>query len=333
MDLKRIDELSSGLEWYLKQLSNFTSEMKEVRDALRELRESHERSQNYEVQKLQQQIAALTEAFKQQGIIPPNVYEIELESLRGLIGGSEWPQAIPEERICLTSGKHIERANGILNIFVSEYLKDKKFLDFGCGEGHVVAAAKKNEASLAIGYDIKNQWEDASNLTPDWTEIQKNAPYDVILLHDVLDHIEMYDPIEALKKVKSVMSPDGHIYVRNHPWSSRHGGHLYLRKNLAFLHLVFDSVELTRIGGLEAEYNIKVHTPLETYRYWFEQADLKIDSEIATKTPVEDFFKKTAVVYGRLAKHWGEGQDPFGHMEIDFVEYVVSSGVSDHQIL
>ena len=162
MDLKRIDELASGLEWYLKQLSNFTSELKDVRDALRELRESYERSQNYEVQLLKQQLASLTEAFKQHGVVLPNNYELELENIRNLLEGSEWPLAVPEGRICDTESKQVERANGIINIFVSEYLKDKKFLDFGCGEGQVVLAANKNEASYSIGYDIKKKWDEAT---------------------------------------------------------------------------------------------------------------------------------------------------------------------------
>ena len=333
MDLKRIDELAAGLEWYLKQLSNFTTGLHEVRDELRQMREAYERNQNYELQRLQQQVVALTEALKNQGVVPASQYELELEQIKGLLASEEWPVAVPPDRICNSDEKQIDRANGIINLFVSEYLKDKRFLDFGCGEGHTVEVAMKNEAAFVMGYDIKSQWKVYNNLTDDWALVEQSAPYDVILVHDVLDHIEQYDPIEALKKIKSVMSPDGHIYVRNHPWSSRHGGHIYLQKNLAFLHLILDEVELTRVGGLEAEYNIKVRTPLETYRHWFDQAGLKVESEMPIKTPVEDFFKKSISLYGRLAKQWEVGQDPFVHMEIDFVDYVLSSGISDHQIL
>jgi len=333
MDIKRIEELASGLDWYLRQLSNFTSDLKDVRKALIQLRESHERSQSYEIQKLQQQLSALTEVLKQQGIVPPSVYELELEDIRRIMNSSDWPLAVPDERICDSDDKQLDRAKGIVNIFISEYLKDKRFLDFGCGNGHTVTAALTNEAAFALGYDIKNQWSEGFNCTVEWDEVVKNAPYDIILMHDVLDHIEMYDPIEALRKVKSVMSSDGRIYIRNHPWSSRHGGHLYQKKNLAFLHLIFDEVELTRIGGLEAEYNIKVFTPVETYRHWFSQADLRIDSEVLIKTPVEDFFKENNVICGRLSKHWEDDQNQFAYLEIDFVEYVVSQEISDHQII
>lgn len=331
MDIKRIDELAVGLESYLKQFSGLINGLHEAKHELKQLREAYDRSQSHELQELKQQVAALTEALKNHGIVTPNKYELELDQIKGLLD-ADWPLAVPSDRICSSESKQIERANGIVNLFVSEYLKDKRFLDFGCGEGHCVAAAQRNEASFAMGYDIKPQWEACSNLTDDWDEVEKNGPYDVILVHDVLDHIEHYDPIEALKKMKSVLSSDGHIYVRNHPWSSRHGGHVYTQRNLAFLHLVLDDVELMRIGGLETSYNIKVRTPLETYHYWFEQSGLIVDSELPIKTPVENFFKDSVCLYNRIVKQWDEGQDPFVHMEIDFVDYVLSSSVKASDI-
>jgi len=328
MDLNRIDQLASGVEWYLKQLSNFTEELKGVREELKQLRLIHERNQDYEIEKMREQINALTEALKHQGISSPNEYEIELDRVRRLMS-ENWPLAIADDRICNTENKQKDRANGIVNLFISEYLKDKRFLDFGCGDGFVVEAAQVNEASFSIGYDIKNNLSD--NVTNDWNLVVENSPYDIVLLHDVLDHIEICNPIEALLKVKSVLSPDGRIYVRNHPWSSRHGGHLYLHKNLAFLHLVMDEVELTRVGGLEAEYNIKVITPLDTYRHWFDETGFKIDSEMVISSPIEDFFKNTPCISSRLSKLWPEG-NPYEHMKIDFVEYVLSMDMLNHQI-
>lgn len=328
MDLNRIDQLASGVELYLKQLSNFTEELKGVKEELKQLRFIHERNQDYEIEKMRDQIHALTEVLKCQGVASPNEYEIELNRIKELMSDN-WPLAIPDDRICNTESKQRDRANSIINLFILEYLKDKRFLDFGCGDGLVVEAAQVNEASFAIGYDIKNNI--SSNVTDDWDLVVDNSPYDIILLHDVLDHIEIHNPIEALLKVKSVLSPDGRIYVRNHPWSSRHGGHLYLHKNLAFLHLVMDEVELTRVSGLESEYNIKVITPLDTYRHWFNEVGFKIDSEMVISSPIESFFKDTPCIFNRLSKLWPEG-NPYDHMKIDFVEYVLSMEVLDHQI-
>lgn len=333
MDIKRIDELANGLEWYLKQLPSLITGLHEAKFELKQLREAYERSQSHELQELRQQLAAITETLKNQGLTPPSKYELEINQIKELLDVDGWPQAIGADRICTSESQQKERANGIINIFVSEYLKGKRFLDFGCGEGQCVSVAQKNEASFVIGYDIKPQWVyNDFNFTNEWADVEKNAPYDVILAHDVLDHIECYDPIEALKKMKSVLAIDGHIYVRNHPWSSRHGGHVYTQRNLAFIHLILDDMELMRIGGLEASYNIKVRTPLETYPYWFEQAGLTVDSELPIKTPVEDFFKESSCLYGRIMKQWDDEKDPFVHMEIDFVDYVLSTGVKASDI-
>lgn len=336
MDFKKIEEFAAGIDWYLKQLSSFTAELKEVKVALMDLKKSMERKEAYDISSMKAQIDHLTNELKKKDMSTFNEYEETLGGIRKAMNEG-WPLAVPQDRICLDEGQKDKRAKSVINLFVSEYLKDKKFLDFGCGDGRMALAARINEADFVIGYDIKEDWKVGKvggvDLTTDWTRVKDNAPYDVILVHDVLDHIEIYDPIEVLRMLKDLMTIDGHIYVMNHPWSSRHGGHLYLKNNLAFLHLAMDEVELMRIGGLKPDYSLKVITPIETYRYWFNEAGLKVDSETPIVTEVEEFFKVPNPVSERIVANWEEGVDPFAHMEIDFVEYVLSSGISDHQIL
>src|SRR5690606_19636109 len=104
-----------------------------------------------------------------------------------LIENSKWPIAVNPEIICATEEDKIDRAEGIIEIFITEKLQDKKFLDFGCGEGRVVEAAAKNGAKLAIGYDTNyhKDWEDRSgniHLTSDPDFVKENGPYDIVLL-------------------------------------------------------------------------------------------------------------------------------------------------------
>ena len=62
----------------------------------------------------------------------------------------------------------MDRAEGVVDILVEESLENKKFLDFGCGEGHMAKYAAK-ECSLSIGYDLqkseksKFDWESQEN--------------------------------------------------------------------------------------------------------------------------------------------------------------------------
>jgi hypothetical protein len=94
---------------------------------------------------------------------------------------------------------------------------------------------------------------------------------------------------------------------------------------------VLDEIELTRVYGVQSDHNIKVVTPLETYRYWFEQAGFVIKSELPTKTTVEPFFTMPSVINERLKKHWSTDVIQ-NYMEIDFVEYIVELKTRPQQI-
>ena len=62
-----------------------------------------------------------------------------------------WPAAVPQEMICETTEEaKLERARLILeDYFNSEsYLKNIKFLDFGCGEGHLQQYGDRSDNGL-----------------------------------------------------------------------------------------------------------------------------------------------------------------------------------------
>ena len=112
-----------------------------------------------------------------------------------------------------------ERADYILNDVVKFDLKGKKFLDFGCGAGHVADLASKVAAS-AYGFDIsrhKNEiWNSNSiNITSNWSNILSNGPYDLILAYDVFDHSK--SPMNDLIRLFSVLKPGGKAFFRLHP--------------------------------------------------------------------------------------------------------------------
>jgi len=248
-----------------------------------------------------------------------------LQGLKEMLDSGDWPAAVDPEQICAEdSDKKAARANNILDLFIGENLKDKKFLDYGCGSGEVVLEAAKREAR-AMGYDINPSTFDPESLllTADFEEVRKMAPFDIVLVHDVFDHIEHIDPLQALFQIKEILSPHGRMYVRNHPWSSRHGGHLYDAKNKAFMHLVFDEIELTRIGGYVADYNIRVVDPLGTYRYWFHETGFDIKEEYPIKHEVEKFFTQPSIVWEKLKAHWPDSETQINFLEIEFVEYIL----------
>lgn len=151
-----------------------------------------------------------------------------------------WPRAIYEGSIVNDEETRQRRANAIVQTFVN-LDKNKKFLDYGCGDSGCAEAASYI-CKFSIGYDIgiiKN-----ATATREWVDVIKHAPYDVILLYDTLDHIKIEELDDALLSIKSVSDENTVIRVKCHPWTSAHGGHLYYKHNKAFAHLFLESEEI-----------------------------------------------------------------------------------------
>lgn len=256
--------------------------------------------------------------------------EGEFEILKSLVNGNKWPRAVPNELICNAASEEdkTERAEGILELIVSRDLKGVNFLDMGCGEGHVAAKAAEKGASMSVGYDIKspNKLDPQENLilTNDWSKVLENAPYEAVLIYDVLDHVSDETPVEVLERTKSVLSPTGKIYVRCHPWCGRHGAHLYRKLNKAFIHVVFTDEELLEMGIPNDEPNQLVKSPLAEYRSWFKNAKLKVVEENISSTNPEQFFSKTKEVSDRITKRFGmkRGKFPAFQMKQNFVDFI-----------
>jgi 2-polyprenyl-3-methyl-5-hydroxy-6-metoxy-1,4-benzoquinol methylase len=261
----------------------------------------------------------------------------QFDDLKTLLNSSEWPDAVFKVQIADENSEDDkkERAEGIADVILPS-LDQKKFLDFGCGEGHVAKYAAKN-ANLSIGYETEKnpssqlEWEEKKEnllLTTDFEKVKAEGPYDIILIYDVLDHAKGESMTQVLEKAKSVLSDEGNIYLRCHPWASRHGGHAYRKINKAFVHLVLSEEELKEME-LELEFNNKVLYPLATYLKAIEDAGLaKVNEEEIDFQDVEPFFSENAVVKERLLKlygirEWGDSGRPAFQMSQCFVDYVL----------
>jgi 2-polyprenyl-3-methyl-5-hydroxy-6-metoxy-1,4-benzoquinol methylase len=252
----------------------------------------------------------------------------DFDELKSLLG--KWPVAVEEFLICKeTEDDKAERAEGIIDIAfyaLSDYLKgnikDKKFLDFGCGEGHVVKSLVKKEAK-AFGYDILQQgsfkWEEEKEmLTTDWEKIKANAPYDAVIVYDVLDHC--HDPVGALKQIKEI-TETAPIFCRCHPWPSPHGGHLYKKINKAYAHLIFTEEELHELG-VEVDFSQKTFMPMNDNAKWFNDSGVKSVKHDVQRIVVNDFFKNENVVSRRLSSQYN-GTFPEWQMGQEFNDYVL----------
>lgn len=232
-----------------------------------------------------------------------------------------WPLAVPENLISDNAESQMARATNVLYELVDD-LSDKKFLDFGCGKGYISDAAQRIFKATSVGYDIKE--------SPEWSQresqhficfntVKELAPYDIILLHDVLDHVD--NPKEILELCKDLKAPDGRIHVRFHPWASRTGANLHKSLNKAYLHLIFDDKELASLGVMSSEKTTKLDN-IAVYKEWIKEAGLMIKKESFVKRDVELFFTENAAILRRIKSNF-EGTFPRELLEIQFVDYVL----------
>lgn len=257
-----------------------------------------------------------------------NLVMTDFVELHNILLSDQWPVAVPPLAIGYTEEDKLNRASGILDIMISEDLENKKFLDFGCGEGHVPYLAVDEGVAVSVGYDIVAQnWENLTPakpnnyLTTSFDEVKSRGPYDIILVNDVVDHTNQ-DIVEILSNLKNILVDNGSVIIKCHPFTSRHATHLYKDLNKAYMHLVFTEQELEKIfNGKKGIFNRGIVKPLATYKYAFDKAGFKIMEErITPKSQVEAFFK-TPTIANRIMKNTGFDSFPEFQMSMDFIDF------------
>lgn len=259
----------------------------------------------------------------------------EFEELVATLHSDKWPEAVNKYLICDQNNpeEKLIRGRGILEFTVGGEIKGTKFLDFGCGEGYSTQVAAQKEALISVGYDVKESpnWHtvQSDNLlfTQDWSKVVENGPYDTILCFDVIDH-SYEEPKLLLDKMKSVLSENGKLYLRTHPWTSRHANHFYHTLNKAYIHLVFTPEELKFINPewnatSQFEFNIGITKPVITYKNLVENAKFTIEHVREMKEEVEQFFT-TPVIAKRIQTMTKMNSFPEFQMSLQFIDYVLT---------
>ena len=260
----------------------------------------------------------------------------EYTELRFLARSEYWPDAMDESEIVHENEEEkLHQAASILSTLVKSDLADKKVLHFGCKEGQTgYVGSTLFDTKLFVCYDDHHdKWKSYSgeNLiyTESWSEVQKHRPYDVIIVNDMIDHTQFFE--ESLRKMAAVKSSSGKIFVRCHPWASRHGCHLHKDLNKAFLHLVFSEDELYGMG-LKPLLTTPLLDPITSYRKMFAASGLSITDERITTREVELFFVHNTAINRRIREKWANSSNyeyangskfPREYMEIEFVDFTL----------
>ena len=254
------------------------------------------------------------------------------DQLKKALQSDTWPEAVNPNLICDPNSEQdkVERGRGIIELMIEEDLKKMKFLDAGCGEGHCAFLSAEYGTQVSIGFDIKeyDSWKgfkkDNFLLTSDFEEVKKHGPYDIITIFDVIDHIKGMEPVTFLQACKSVLSDNGKIYMRCHPFVSRHATHLYHELNKAYVHLVFTTEELKQLvpNSKHVEESTGVTHPIKTYGDYIEQAGLKVINRRDITEKVEPFFKIPKIAE-RIMKHAEFGHFPEFQLSVQFIDYIL----------
>jgi 2-polyprenyl-3-methyl-5-hydroxy-6-metoxy-1,4-benzoquinol methylase len=241
-----------------------------------------------------------------------------------MVKSDQWPEAVPNYLICLdTEEDKTDRAEGILE-YIETPIANKKFLDFGCGEGHVALKASK-DANKSVGYDIEKtgnlNWEQEGNclLTTKLENLKTHAPYDIILLYDVLDHCK--DPEEVLNQVKNLCDEKTEVYIRFHGFMSRHGTHLYKQINKAWAHIYLNEKEIEHMG-LKETYARKVYFPIKEQEELIFKCGFKKTKEKIVHCNVENYFQNPYLKKIQ-PKCYDSNSAPVWQMSQTFNDYII----------
>lgn len=239
-----------------------------------------------------------------------------------------WPEAFPSFMASKSSAQdQVNRANAVLDMMLDRNVEGMRFLDYGCGEGWIVQEILKRGVAESWGYDIEES-ENWPNLKGKLKMTSKgndmhSSHFDVVMLYDVLDHCE--DPVAVMAHVRNCVSPKGVVYVRCHPWTSRHATHLFKQGiNKAYLHLFLKYHEIESLISGKPMFTREEKRPFEAYHWWFKDFDIK--KERPVKEPVSEFFHVPSfkeLLANEQGIHQSQIDDFLKLMEIQFIDYVL----------
>ena len=255
---------------------------------------------------------------------------IRYDRIDKLLHMDNYPEAVSPHLIARENSPsdQIKRANACLDMIIDCPTDGIAFLDFGCGEGWMAKQILDKGVAKSVGYDIdgKENWKTIQNVffTTKLEEVTDQT-YDMIFLYDVLDHM-LGNPKETMDLLYDLLNPSGVIYVRCHPYTSRHAAHLHQNGlNKAYLHLFLNKDELDEIVGKPTMFVRPETNPQEAYRWWFDKFKVCNSPGRMCEKPVDPFFEQP---YFRemLQEQFPDRKikDIMNDLAIDFIDFVLT---------
>lgn len=126
---------------------------------------------------------------------------------------------------------------------------------------------------------------------------ETNDQYDIGIIYESLEFDQ--NPIQTLLKIRQKIKPQGKIFIRFRPWSSRNGGFQSTYINKAYAHLLMDLDSNNLVCN-------KVVRPLAVYESMLAKAKLPIISRKLRNTIPDDYIVENDEFMKLLMKRtWG----------------------------
>ena len=119
-------------------------------------------------------------------------------------------------------------------------LRDACVADFGCHAGGMLEGLRTSEVAGLVGYELNESIVRESPLRvdervrveiADLTKLNMDGRFDLVLLHDVLEHV--IEPGSVLSAARRALVPGGRLFVSFPPYWSAFGGHQHLAAGYA----------------------------------------------------------------------------------------------------
>lgn len=247
------------------------------------------------------------------------------------VNDEDWPQAVSPFMIVRTDIEKQFRAVQIVGL-IPMALEGMNVLDCGCGEGQIAGevAARAKRVTAYDPFCDQDKWQDKPNLlfTNNLDVVQERGPYDAILLYDVIDHLEGESPATFLATMGKLLAPNGRVFMRAHPWTSKHGSHLYeTNLNKAYAHLALTPDELV-IAGFDVKPNLRIVRPMAAYEQFAKTAGLKVLDRKGHNDPVEPYFSGELLdrIIGVTWKGEIAPEDALKIMSNSLIDYILGNG-------
>ena len=169
------------------------------------------------------------------------------------------PRRIRGDDVSIDLERYLTLFKTAYGTVIFEDIKNKRILDFGCGEGGFsLALAANNPQSYVLGIDIVDGLKSAKKKQSDLqlnnlqfvigrSNFLKDNSFDYVFSHDSFEHFE--DPVYILNEMTRLVKPKGFILIKFGPtWASPYGRHMSgtIKKSWPWIHLLVSEKTIMR---------------------------------------------------------------------------------------